>query len=67
MADELVNVLTTSSVIEGELARGRLESEGIPALLKGEGLDAPYPTGPVHVFVPASVEGRARQLLDEIK
>jgi hypothetical protein len=67
MADELVNVLATSSVTEGELARGRLESEGIPVLLKGEGLDAPYPTGPVYVFVPAPFEGRARQLLDEIK
>jgi hypothetical protein len=66
MADELVNVLTTSSVTEGELARGRLESEEIPVLLKGEGLDAPYPTGPVYVFVPAPFEGRARQLLDEI-
>jgi hypothetical protein len=65
MADELVNVLTTSSVVEGELARGRLESEGIPVLLKGEGLDAPYPTGPVYVFVPAALEERARHLLDE--
>jgi hypothetical protein len=65
MADELVNVLTTSSVVESEIARGRLESEGIPVLLKGEGLDAPYPTGPVYVFVPASFEGRARHLLDE--
>ena len=52
--------------IGGELARGRLESEGVPVLLKGAGLDAPYPTGPVYVFVPASFEARARQLLDEI-
>jgi len=65
MADEFVNVLTTSSVVEGELARGRLESEGIPVLLKGEGLDAPYPTGPVYVFVPASFEAQARELLEE--
>jgi putative signal transducing protein len=65
MADEFVNVLATSSVVEGELARGRLESEGIPVLLKGEGLDAPYPTGPVYVYVPTSFEARARQLLDE--
>jgi hypothetical protein len=46
MADEFVNVLTMASVVESELATGRLESEGIPVLLKGEGLDAPYPTGP---------------------
>ena len=65
MGDELVNVLTTSSVLEGEIAKGRLESKGIPVLLKGEGIDAPYPTGPVYVFVPASFEARARQMLDE--
>jgi hypothetical protein len=65
MGDEFVTVLSTSSVLEGELARGRLESEGIPVLLKGEGIDAPYPTGPVYVLVPASFEAQARQLLDE--
>jgi hypothetical protein len=65
MADELVNVLTTSSVLEGEIVQGRLESEGIPVLLKGEGIDAPYPTGPVYVFVPTTFEARARHLLDE--
>lgn len=65
MADEFVNVLTTSSVLEGEIVQGRLESEGIPVLLKGEGIGAPYPTGPVYVFVPASFEARARQVLDE--
>ena len=64
MADEFVNVLTTTSVVEGELARGRLESEGIPVLLEGAGLDAPYPTGPVYVLVPA-FEARARELLEE--
>ena len=42
-----------------------VESEGIPVLLKGEGIDAPYPTGPVYVFVPASFEARAPQLFDE--
>lgn len=65
MADDLVNILTTSSVVESEIARGRLESQGIPVLLKGQGLDAPYPTGPVDVFVPAPLAGRARHLLDE--
>ena len=39
MADEFVNVLTTSSVLEGELARGRLVSEGIPVLLKHQSGD----------------------------
>jgi hypothetical protein len=65
MAEEFVSVLATSSALEAEIVQGRLESEGIPVLLKGEGIDAPYPTGPVYVFVPASFEARARQLLDD--
>lgn len=59
MADELVRVLTTSSVPEGEVAKARLEDEGIPVLLKG-GAEGPYPTGPVHLFVPAEFEVQAR-------
>ena len=62
MADELVRVLTTSSVPEGEIAKARLEDDGIPVLLKG-GAEGPYPTGPVHLFVPAEFEVQARLIL----
>jgi hypothetical protein len=62
VADELVRVLTTSSVLEGEIAKARLEDEGIPVLLKG-GADGPYPTGPVHLFVTAELEVQARLVL----
>ena len=65
MADEFVQVLMTLSIAEAEIARVRLESEGIPVLLKGGG-DAPYPTGPVYVLVLAPFELQARHLLDEI-
>jgi hypothetical protein len=65
MADELARVLTTTSIPEGEIAKGRLESEGIPVLLKGEG-GGPYRMGPVHVFVPSEFEKQARLVLDEI-
>jgi hypothetical protein len=65
VTDELARVLTTPSIPEGEIAKGRLESEGIPVLLKGEG-GGPYRIGPVHVFVPSAFEARARRLLDEI-
>jgi hypothetical protein len=65
MADELVQVLTTMSGPEAEIARGRLESEGIPVLLKGDN-DGPYRLGPVYVYVPASFAARARQFLDEL-
>jgi len=41
MTDELVRILTTPSVLEGEIVRSRLEDEGIPVLLKGGGGD-PY-------------------------
>jgi hypothetical protein len=60
--DELVRVLTTSSVPEGEIAKGLLEDEGIPVLLKGEG-EGPYRMGPVHLFVPAELEVQARLIL----
>lgn len=61
MAD-VVRVLTTSSVPEGEIVRSRLEGEGIPVLVKGEG-EGPYRLGPVHLFVPAEFEAQAREIL----
>jgi hypothetical protein len=60
--DRLVRILTTSSVPEGEVAKARLEDEGIPVLLKG-GAEGPYPTGPVHLFVPSELEVQARLIL----
>ena len=62
MADDLVRVLTTSSVLEGEIAKARLEDEGIPVLLKG-GAEGPYPTGPAQLFVAAELEVQARLIL----
>jgi hypothetical protein len=66
MADDLVRVLTTPSILEGEIVRSRLEDEGIPVLLKGGGGD-PYQVGPAHVFVPAEFEMQARLVLDTIE
>jgi hypothetical protein len=40
MSDDLVSVLWTSSLVEAEIAKGRLEAESIPVQLKGEGADA---------------------------
>lgn len=62
MAEELVRVLTTPSIPEGEIAKARLEAEGIPVLLKGEA-EGPYRMGPIHLFVPADVEVQARLVL----
>ena len=41
MSDDLVSVLWTSSLVEAEIAKGRLEAESIPVQLRGEGADAP--------------------------
>lgn len=62
MAGDPVRVLTTSSLPEGEIAKARLEDEGIPVLLKG-GAEGPYPMGPVHLFVAAELEVQARLIL----
>ena len=45
MAD-LVRVHTSSDLLSAELMRGRLEAEGIPAEIKGEGA-GPYRVGQV--------------------
>jgi hypothetical protein len=62
VTDELVLVLSTPSVPEGEIARSRLADEGIPVLVKG--LDSPYRIGPVHLFVPVGFEVQARLILE---
>ena len=62
MTDQLVRVLTTPSIPEGEIAKARLESEGIPVLLKGEA-EGPYRMGPIHLLVPMDLEVQARLVL----
>jgi hypothetical protein len=63
VSGDLVQILVTPSVLEGEIAKSRLEAEGIPVLLKGGGGD-PYRVGPVHLFVPADLEVQARLVLE---
>jgi hypothetical protein len=63
---DLVEVLSTPSILEGEIARSRLEDEGIPVMLKGGGQD-PYRMGPAHVFVPAEFEVQARLVLESLE
>jgi putative signal transducing protein len=61
----LVLVYTTNQIFEGHLTKARLEDEGIPVVLKGEG-DGPYRIGPVHLFVPEGMEVQARVLIEAI-
>ena len=59
-----VLVFTTPSIPEGLLAKGLLESEGIPVWLKGES-EGPYRIGPVFLWVPEEFEVQARMLLED--
>ena len=63
MSDDLVSVLWSSSLVEAEIAKGRLEAERIPVQLRGEGADAPYPLGPAELLVPSKFEVEARRIL----
>jgi len=66
MGEDFVSVFWTQSWVEGEIAKGRLEAEGIPVDFKGEG-QGPYPTGPAELLVPSSFEAQARRILKEIQ
>jgi hypothetical protein len=66
VGEDFVAVFSTSSWVEGEVAKGRLEAEGIPVDLKGA-RDAPYPIGPAELFVPPRFEAQARRILEEIE
>ena len=55
---------------EAEVVKGRLESEGIPAMIMNNSMSAIFSTytvmaGPVSVLVNPQDEERARQLLQE--
>ena len=60
-----VTVSATSSIMEGEIAKARLEGEGIPVLLKGGGLD-PYTTRWPTRSCPWGFEAQARLLLEDV-
>ena len=59
----LVLVFTAATIPEGLLAKGLLESEGIPVVVKGES-QGPYRFGPMDLWVPESFEVRARTILE---
>lgn len=65
MPSDLVKVLSTSTILEGEIVKARLEGEGIPVLLKGGGSD-PYGMGVAYVFVPTEFEAQARLVLEDV-
>jgi hypothetical protein len=62
---ELVRVYASGNTFDGELTKGRLEAEGIPVMIRGEG-EGPYRAGPVDLWVPADREADARAVLAAI-
>jgi hypothetical protein len=60
---KLVRVFETRDPVRGLLVRGLLEAEGLDVLAKGEGT-GPYRMGPVILFVPDDVSGRAIELIE---
>jgi hypothetical protein len=62
----LVLVFAAPSIPEGLLAKGLLESDGIPVVTKGES-EGPYRIGPVFLWVPEAFEVQARVLLADVE
>ena len=60
----LVEVFTTYAGTEGLVARGLLQSEGIPVVVKGES-QGPYRMGGTSLWVPDEFEVQARLILAE--
>jgi hypothetical protein len=65
MDDALVQVFATADPVAGAMMRGRLEAEGIAAMVKGEG-EGPYRAGAVYVWVGADDEAAARAVVDAV-
>ncbi len=70
LGDALVSVYTSNGPLAAEVVKGRLESAGIPAMLKYESVGRTMGfiidgLGEVQVMVPADREQEARKLLAE--
>jgi hypothetical protein len=59
---DLVRAFDAPSLPLGEIAKSKLESEGIQVLIKGGSAYA-YPTGPFELWVPRDQLERARRIL----
>lgn len=65
-SEDLVQIYATADITDGYLMKGRLEAEGIPVLVKGEG-EGPYRMGPVYLWVPGTLEVQARMIVESIE
>jgi Putative prokaryotic signal transducing protein len=60
-----VRVFDAPSLPLGEIAKSKLESEGIQVMVKGATAYT-YPAGPLQLWVPREQRTRARAILDEV-
>jgi hypothetical protein len=66
VSDKEVSIYASGDSLTGELMKGRLETEGIPVLLKGDG-EGPYRTGVVYLWVPQEFEQQARDVVRAVE
>lgn len=66
MEDRVVKVFATPDTVAGEMMKGRLEAEGIPTMVKGDG-EGPYRAGPVYLWVAAEHEAAARDVVEAVR
>jgi hypothetical protein len=65
-SDGLVQIYASADTTDGLLMQGRLETEDIPVMLKGES-EGPYRMGPTYLWVPAEHEARAREIVEAVR
>ncbi len=61
-----MQIYASADTTDGLLMKGRLETEGIPVMVKGES-EGPYRMGPTYLWVPAEREARARAIVDAVR
>ena len=61
--ERFVLAFDAPTITEGEIAKGRLEAEGIQVMVKGEGED-PFRVGTMQLWVPEDRLADAQSLLD---
>jgi hypothetical protein len=64
--DGLVQIYASADTTDGLLMQGRLETEGIPVMLKGES-EGPYRMGPTYLWVPAEKEADAKAIVAAVR
>jgi len=60
-----VRIFTGDTGMEAEVARGVLESQGIPCVLSGDVAGEPFPVMDIQLFVREEDRGRAERILQE--